>query len=141
MSLVLSGYGTTGQRRRRCNTVDHRTLVSHDHKSVPDRCSIAKVERRIRAVKVVGEEFGNDVCQQQETHAYPVVAVPEKTREPPRVHSRRNGGGRRVRRTRTNPRWVVPATTCFEQTLHVRAVSQVSPCLCAHCVLVTLMNV
>ena len=30
-------------------------------------------------------------------HAYPVVAVTEKAREPPRVHSRRKGGGRRVR--------------------------------------------
>ena len=28
-----------------------------------------------------------------------------------RVHGRRNGGGRRGRGTRTNPRWVVPANT------------------------------
>ena len=97
----------------------------------------------LRFVKVVGEEVvGNDVTVKRlhkEAHAHPVVTVADKTRGPPIVHSRRNGSGRRVRGTRKNPRWVVPATTSLSRHCATCVQSLVCHSACAaHCVCDTL---
>ena len=48
LTYSLRTLAACSRRCRTRNRIHHRTLVSHDHMSVPNRCSIAKVERRTR---------------------------------------------------------------------------------------------
>ena len=115
------------------NTVDHRTLISPDHMSVPDRCSIAKVERRTRIIP--GEASASTWSSEKKKRC--VAGRPPKTRgRPSRARRtdderRKDGTSRAVRRKR-KPQ--VSADTAYATC--VQSLVCHSACA-AHCACVT----